>query len=172
MQSGKNLNSAYLPEFGDIWTEPETGIELVYLEGGSFQMGSPSDEKERSSDEGPVHEVKLDGFWIGCYEVTQSEWQKVMGNNPSRFQKGDSDNRPVEQVSWDDCQEFIEKLNCRRNSDKSFRLPTEAEWEYACRAGTTTPFSFGATISTDQANYDGDYTYGNGCKGEYRRKTT
>ena len=79
-------------------------------------------------------------------------------------------NLPVEQVSWEDCQEFLTKL---REQDKTpYRLPTEAEWEYACRAGTTTPFFCGATISTDQANYDGNYTYGTGEKGVYREKTT
>jgi formylglycine-generating enzyme required for sulfatase activity len=110
----------------------------------------------------------VDGFWIGKFEVTQGQWQKIMGNNPSTLKEGD--NYPVEEVSWSDCQEFIEKLN--RKSSYSFRLPTEAEWEYACRSGSTTPFSFGATISTDQANLDGsNNTYGNAYKGVYRRST-
>ncbi|MEA3348403.1 MAG: formylglycine-generating enzyme family protein [Pseudomonadota bacterium] len=104
---------------------------------------------------------------MGKYEVMQGQWQKLMGNNPSRFKKGV--NYPVEMVSWDDCRKFISKLN--QQSGKQFRLPTEAEWEYACRAGTTTPFSFGATISTDQVNYNGDYTYGNSRKGVDRKST-
>ncbi|MEA1923166.1 MAG: formylglycine-generating enzyme family protein [Pseudomonadota bacterium] len=152
---------------GSNFTDPVTGMEFIWVPQGCFQMGSPSGEKGRDSDEGPVHRVCLDGFWMGKYEVTQGQWQKITGNNPSRFKKGN--NYPVEKVSWNDCQEFIKKLN--RRSGKNFRLPTEAEWEYACRAGTTTPFSFGSTISTDQANYDGNYTYGRGRKGVYRKST-
>ena len=105
---------------------------------------------------------------MGVHLVTQEQWQAVMGNNPSHF-KGDK-NLPVEQVSWNDCQEFIKKL--REKDKKPYRLPSEAEWEFSCRAGTTTPFHFGETISTDQANYDGTFTYGNGRKGVNRGKTT
>ena len=112
--------------------------------------------------------IGKDGGNEGVYTVTQEQWQAVMGNNPSHF-KGEK-NLPVEKVSWDDCQEFIKKL--REKDKKPYRLPTEAEWEYACRAGTTTPFHFGETISTDQANYNGNFTYGNGKKGVYRKKTT
>jgi formylglycine-generating enzyme required for sulfatase activity len=97
--------------------------------------------------------------------VTQAQWQAVMGSNPSYFQ---GKKLPVEQVSWEDCREFCSKLSER--DGQRYRLPTEAEWEYACRAGTTTPFLFGETISTDQANYNG--TYGGGNKGQYRQKTT
>jgi formylglycine-generating enzyme required for sulfatase activity len=97
--------------------------------------------------------------------VTQQQWQAVMGNNPSRF-KGT--NRPVEKVSWHDAVEFCQKLSQKTGRD--YRLPSEAEWEYACRAGTTTPFYFGETITTDLANYNGNYTYGNGPKGKYRRR--
>ncbi|MBC8328931.1 MAG: formylglycine-generating enzyme family protein [Planctomycetes bacterium] len=126
-------------------------------------MGSPSGESARASDE-TQHRVTLTkAFYLGETEVTQAQWKKAMGNAPSNF-KGDD--LPVERVSWDDCQEFL------RKAGEGYRLPTEAEWEYACRAGTTTPFSFGATISTDQANYDGNYTYGSGRKGVYRQKTT
>ena len=131
-------------------------------------MGSPKEEKERRDDE-IQHKVTLTkGFYMGVQLVTQEQWQEVMGNNPSKF-KGEK-NLPVETVSWDDCQEFIKKL--REKDKKPYRLPTEAEWEYACRAGTTTPFHFGETISTDQANYNGNYIYGNGKKGVYREKTT
>ena len=129
-------------------------------------MGSPKEEKERNDNE-TQHKVTLTkGFYMGVYTVTQEQWQAVMGNNPSHF-KGEK-NLPVESVSWDDCQEFIKKL--REKDKKPYRLPTEAEWEYACRAGTTTPFHFGETISTDQANYNGNYTYGNGKKGRVSRK--
>ena len=119
---------------GQTFRDSTTGMEFVWVPKGCFQMGSPSGESKRDSDEGPVHRVCVDGFWMGKYEVTQGEWQKIMGNNPSKFKKGS--NYPVEKVSWDDCKSFIRKLNARSN--KTFRLPTEAEWEYACRAGTTT----------------------------------
>jgi len=154
---------------GHTFTDSVTGMEFVWVPAGCFQMGSPSWEDERSEDEGPVHKVCVDGFWMGKYEVTQGQWQKIMGSNPSRFKEGK--NYPVENVSWNDCQEFVEKLNHRGR--KTFRLPTEAEWEYACRAGSVTPFSFGATISTDQANFDGsNNTYGNGYKGVFRGSTS
>ena len=129
-------------------------------------MGRPPNEAGQGGK--PQHQVTLTkGFWMGVYQVTQAQWQAVMGSTPSRF-KGDS--VPVEQISWDDAVAFCKALS--RKDRKSYRLPAEAEWEYACRAGTTAPFHFGATISTNQANYDGNSTYGNGKKGVYRRKTT
>jgi sulfatase modifying factor 1 len=144
------------------------GMKFVWIPPGNFMMGSPKEEKERQDNE-TQHKVTLTkGFYMGINTVTQEEWQAVMGNNPSHF-KGEK-KLPVEQVSWDDCQEFIKKL--REKDKKPYRLPTEAEWEYSCRAGTKTPFHFGDTISTDQANYNGDFTYGEGKKGKYREKTT
>ena len=144
------------------------GMKFVWIPPGSFMMGSPKNEERREDDE-TQHKVTLTkGFYMGVHLVTQEQWQTVTGNNPSHF-KGEK-NLPVEQVSWEDCQEFIKKL--RDKDKKPYRLPTEAEWEYSCRAGTTTPFHFGETISTDQANYDGNFTYGNGNKGVYREKTT
>jgi formylglycine-generating enzyme required for sulfatase activity len=111
------------------------GMAFAWIPPGSFLMGS-----DRHDDEKPVHRVAITrGFYMGVYPVTQAQWKEVMGNNPSAF-RGD-DNRPVENVSWDDCQEFCERL--RRRDDKPYRLPTEAEWEYACRAGTTTEFCTG-----------------------------
>jgi formylglycine-generating enzyme required for sulfatase activity len=160
------------PKPGDTWTEAITGMEFVWVPGGRFMMGSPEDEKERSVDEGPVHAVYVDGFWMGKFPVTQKEWELIMGENPSDFKSiFKSKNRyPVENVSWEDCQAYIQQLNTR--SKHTFRLPSEAEWEYACRAGTTTPFYFGKTITTDQANYDGNYPYADSKKGIYRKKTT
>jgi len=121
---------ATAPKQGDVTTDDTTGMELVYVPGGCFNMGSPPEEKDRYDDEGPVHEVCVDSFWMGQYEVTQGQWEKVMGANPSNFTKGG--NYPVENVSWNDTQDFIKKLN--KKYDKQYRLPTEAEWEYACRA--------------------------------------
>jgi formylglycine-generating enzyme required for sulfatase activity len=146
------------------------GMKFVWIPPGSFMMGSPKEEKERQTVGGgdeTQHKVTLTkGFYMDVYTVTQEQWQEVMGKNPSHF-KGEK-NLPVEQVSWDDCQEFIKKL--REKDKKLYRLPFEAEWEYSCRAGTTTPFHFGETISTDQANYDGEI-YGTGKKGVFRGKT-
>ena len=145
------------------------GMKFVWIPPGNFLMGSPKEEKERNDNE-TQHKVTLTkGFYVGVYTVTQEQWQEVMGKNPSKFQ-GEK-NLPVEMVSWDDCQEFIKKL--REKDKKPYRLPFEAEWEYACRAGTATPFHFGETISTDQANYNGDgAVYGDGKKGVFRRQTT
>jgi formylglycine-generating enzyme required for sulfatase activity len=115
------------------------------------------------------HRVTLTkGFCLSVTPVTQEQWQAVTGSNPSYF-KGER-NLPVENVSWEDCQDFCQKLS--QLTGKSFRLPTEAEWEYACRAGTATPFYFGVSISTDQANYDGNLTCAPGDKSRSRGKTT
>ena len=116
------------------------GVEFMPIPTGEFDMGSPLGEKDRDKDEGPVHRIKISySFYIGKYEVTQKQWHEVMGTNPSKF-KGDD--LPVEQVSWNDVQEFIKKLNQKEGTDK-YRLPSEAEWEYVARAGTTTRYSFG-----------------------------
>lgn len=150
------------------------GMKFVWIPPGSFVMGSPKEEKQRNHSEPHAetqHKVTLTkGLYMGVYAVTQEQWQEVMGNNPSQF-KGEK-NLPVDTVSWNDCQAFIKKLQEKDKDKKAYRLPTEAEWEYACRAGTTTPFHFGTTISTDQANYDGNFAYGTGTKGTYRGKTT
>jgi formylglycine-generating enzyme required for sulfatase activity len=143
----------------------QMGMEFAYVPAGSFLMGSENGK----ADEKPVHQVTFrEGFYIGRYEVTQAQWQAVMGNNPSNF-KGD--NLPVEQVSWNDAQEFIRKLNARSDGF-TYRLPTEAEWEYACRADSTTEFALGNSLSSKQANFDGNYPYGRAAKGVYRQKTT
>ncbi|MEH2434535.1 MAG: SUMF1/EgtB/PvdO family nonheme iron enzyme [Nostoc sp.] len=142
-------------------------LEMVQIPGGTFTMGSPEREADRYENESPQHQVKVSGFFMGKYAVTQAQYQAVMGNNPSNF-KGEK--RPVEQVSWDEAVEFCEKLS--QKTGNTYRLPSEAEWEYACRAGTTTPFYFGETITTDLVNYDGNYPYGSAPKGEYREQTT
>jgi len=118
-------------------------LELVWIPPGEFIMGSPESESGRDSDESPQHSVRIaKGFWVGKYEVTQVQWQQVMGSNPSCF-KGN--NNPVERVSWNDCQEFLQKMS--RITGKSFRLPTEAEWEYTCRAGTTSDLNSGKELT-------------------------
>ena len=115
-------------------------LRLRRIPAGSFMMGSPADETHRQDDEGPIRRVTIsEPFYMGVYPVTQAQWQAVMGSNPSRF-AGDPE-RPVEQVSWDDCQRFVEALN--EMGIGTFRLPTEAEWEYACRAGTETRYYWG-----------------------------
>jgi len=130
-----------------------TVLEFVYIAPGTFSMGSNESEIERHNDEGPVRKVSISkGFYLGKYEVTQAQWAAVMGNNPSVMRHfPDSDVHPVDNVSWDDCQAFIEKLNVLDLGN--FRLPTEAEWEYACRAGSTTRYYWG-TDSTDQQVYE------------------
>jgi formylglycine-generating enzyme required for sulfatase activity len=123
---------------GKIMTN-SIGMKLVWIPSGEFQMGSNDQDTEK-----PIHTVKISkGYFMGIYEVTQEQYQKVMGNNPSHF-KGD-DNLPVEQISWNEAVEFCKKLS--QKEGKTYRLPTEAEWEYACRAGTTTAYSFGASDS-------------------------
>jgi len=143
------------------------GMKFVLIPAGEFMMGSPESEAERGSHE-TRHKVRITkAFYMQTTEVTQAQWKAVMGSNPSYFK---NDNLPVEQVRWHDIQEFIRKLN--RKEGVTYCLPTEAEWEYACRAGTTTPFHFGSTITTSQVNYNANFPYGNAPKGVYRRKTT
>ena len=138
---------------------------------GRFMMGSPEDEEERWNNE-KQHEVILThGFWLAETQTTQKLWKAVMGSNPSRF-TGD-DLRPVENVSWEDSQKFIRKLNGLKVSGAgTFRLPTESEWEYACRAGATTAFPWGNVLNGDKANCNGRYPYGTEEKGKYLDKTT
>ena len=145
-------------------------LELLAIPGGTFLMGAPNSEENSYDDERPQHRVTLQPFYMGKYPVTQAQWQAVMGSNPSYFNGA---KRPVEQVSWNDAQAFLKNFRSLGDfGNLTPRLPSEAEWEYACRAGTTTPFYFGDTISADQANYDGNYTYGKGKKGVYREQTT
>jgi len=138
-----------------------------WLPTGRFLMGTPANEHGRENNE-RQHEVILPrGFWLAETACTQALWQAVMGQDPSHF-KGER--RPVERVSWNDAQDFIARLN-GAVPGLAARLPTEAEWEYACRAGTTTPFSFGEDITPEQVNYNGDYPYRGGNKGLSRGET-
>ncbi len=145
----------------------ETGMEFVLVRGGCYQMGDTLDDGD--DNEKPVHEVCVDDFYLGKYEVTQGEWQKVMGNNPSHFKKGDR--YPVEQVSWNDVQDYIRKLNKR--SGRNYRLPTEAEWEYAAReGGKEVRFGTGKnTIGPDEANFYANKTESYSRSGKYRQQT-
>ena len=159
-------------------------LDMVLIPAGSFLMGSPDDELERSESEIPQHPVTVKTFFMGKYPVTQSQWSAVatmpqvnleLNPDPSHF-KGED--RPVENVSWFEAVEFCDRLS--HYTGRTYRLPSEAEWEYAVRAGTTTPFHFGETITTDLANYDGTDSsdgswpgsYGRGPKGIYRQETT
>jgi len=138
------------------------GIEMIAIPAGCFMMGSPKEEPERDADEGPQHEVCLEPFEIGKYEVTFAQWDACVDdggctNRPDDEGWGRGD-RPVINVSWEEAQDYIRWLNI--NTGEGYRLPTEAEWEYAARAGTTTAYSTGPCITTDQANYDGTFEYG------------
>ena len=145
----------------------DTKMELVWCPPGEFTMGSPTSEEGRYDGE-TQHRVRLTkGFWLGKYPVTQRQWRSVMGGNPSSF-KGDD--LPVEMVSWDDCQAFIKKVNAVLGCGA--RLPTEAEWEYACRAGTTTAYFWGNALNGDRANCAGNCPCGTDKKGPYLAKTT
>ena len=142
-------------------------LEMVEIPGGTFIMGSPENEAGRNSNESPQHQVTVPSFFMGKYQLTQAQYQAIMGSTPSPF-KGN--NRPVEQVIWNDAVKFCEKLS--QKTGKNYKLPSEAEWEYACRAGTTTPFYFGESITPELVNYYGNYTYAYAPKGQYRQQTT
>ena len=155
--------------------EGEVFLELIRILSGEFMMGSPEDEEGHHKSEGPQHNVSVPEFWMGQYPVTQQEWRIVSGYekverdlepDPSRF-KGER--RPVERVSWYEAKEFCDRLS--KHTGRTYRLPTEAEWEYACRGGTTTPFNFGPTLSAKYSNYRATSVYGPGEPGDYRQET-
>ncbi|MEB3169564.1 MAG: formylglycine-generating enzyme family protein, partial [Synechococcaceae cyanobacterium] len=167
----------------------EPSLTLLHIGGGSFLMGSPPEEEGRFSDEGPQHTVHLDDFFLSDTPVTQAQWRAVAQWVPradeepwplqldpepvAKLKDADrfrGDQRPVVNVTWHEAMEFCRRLQVR--TGKPYGLPSEAQWEYACRAGTTTPFHFGDTLSTELANYNGENAYGAGVEGEYRRQTT
>ena len=165
-QEGKILSAAVQTalkkEISNLpWRDSVTGMVFVKVPGGAFDMGCHSGNAgECNGDEKPVRTVRLKGFWMGRHEVTQHQWKRIMGNNPSVINKGDD--YPVEKVSWDDVQAFIQKLN--RQTEGKYRLPSEAEWEYACRAGGE-PIKFGTvtgSLNRRTANYGTDKC----CKGD------
>jgi uncharacterized protein (TIGR02996 family) len=163
------------------------GMRLALIPPGRFRMGSPASEAGRSMDEGPLHEVEvMRPFYLGVFPATQKQWQAVMGNTPSSFcATGDGKERvagldtsdfPVEQVSWEDARTFLEKLSLlpeEKSAGWLYRLPSETEWEYSCRAGasSSTAFHFGGSLSSTQANFDGNYPYGGAEKGPYLGRT-
>ncbi len=151
-------------------------LDMVAIPGGSFTMGASRNEKRSDDNERPQHQVTVQSFLMGKYPITQAQWKAVaalpkvnhdLKPEPSKF-KGD--NLPVEKVSWYDAVEFCARLS--KHTGKEYRLPSEAEWEYACRAGTTTPFHFGETITGELANYDASSTYADEPKGKRRARTT
>ena len=164
----KALGYELLKPFRDCLDCPE----MVVIPSGDFEMGSPAGEVGRYGTEAPQHRVTIAAaFALGKTEVTQGQWRALMGHNPSYFSRC-GEECPVEQVSWNDVQEYLLRLS--RKTGQRYRLPTEAEWEYAARAGTTTPFNTGNCIDTDQANYDGnfDYNFCRGMKRNYVQRTT
>jgi formylglycine-generating enzyme len=163
----RDLVASGVKPVGPFFTN-SIGMKFAWIPAGTFLMGSPESEELRLDDE-TQHKVTLTrGYWLGIHPVTQEQWQAVMGNNPSHFK--DENFLPVHQASWDDCQEFLTKLNGQ--DGEAYRLPSNAEWEFACRSGTLTPFFFGDTIRPDQANYDCSFFYGKGTRGIAHRKPT
>jgi formylglycine-generating enzyme required for sulfatase activity len=172
------------PGTAQYYTEDLGGVDLdmISIPGGEFMMGSPDNELGRFNNEGPQHLVTVPPFYMGRYPVTQAQWRFVasldpvkqkLDQNPSQFSKGDKrlvEKRPVENVSWHDATEFCARLT--QQTGQRYRLPSEAEWEYACRANTKTPFYFGKTINSDLVNYRATEVYGVGTKGNYRQETT
>jgi formylglycine-generating enzyme required for sulfatase activity len=151
-------------------------LEMVAIPEGGFLMGSPETEEGHRDSESPQHQVTLKPFFMGKYPIIQAQWQVVaalpqvnreLDPDPSYFKGA---NRPVETVSWYDAVEFCDRLS--QKTGKEYCLPSEAQWEYACRAGTETPFHFGETITTDLGNYNGNYVYGSGVKGKSPKGTT
>jgi formylglycine-generating enzyme required for sulfatase activity len=156
-------------------------MKFARIPAGTFLMGSPQTERQRSKDEAQ-HEVEITRpFYLGVFEVTQAQWQAVMGSNPSSFNPdrlgSGTDDLPVEQVSWQDVQTFLEKLaalEAEKKAGRKYRLPTEAEWEHAARGGAAEYqiFHYGNSLSSTQANFNGNYPYGGAARGPYLERTS
>jgi uncharacterized protein (TIGR02996 family) len=171
---------------GLVWREPgcpprlftSIGMQLALIPAGTYLMGAPPDEQGHFPNETPQHEVTItQAFYLGLYPVTQRDYQTVMGSNPSLFQSQNADrlNHPVENVSWEDAVEFCHRLSRLPDewaAGRVYRLPTEAEWEHACRAGGTSPFTWGDTACSTQANFAGRSPYGNAAEGPYLERTS
>jgi formylglycine-generating enzyme required for sulfatase activity len=167
----RRINKSYTEELGQ-----GVKLTLMLMPAGEFTMGAPAEEPESEDNERPQRLVKVPQFLMGRYAVTQAQWRVVAGYDrmeqdldpdPSNFQ---GDNRPVEQVSWDDAQEFCRRLSAK--TGKNYQLPSEAQWEYACRAGMTTAFHFGETITPELANYYTPSSYNGSPTSEAQRGTT
>ena len=186
-QQARQHQEAWAEHLGQpVEVTNSVGMKLRLIPPGEFMMGSPESEKERVENEGPQHRVRITRpFYLGVYEVTQEEYEQVMGTNPSYFScsddasgcvAGEDTGRfPVERVTWADAVEFCRRLSAmpaERSAGRHYRLPTEAEWEYSCRAGTTTPFHFGSVLDGRQANCDGNRPYGTSAKGPYLERPT
>jgi formylglycine-generating enzyme required for sulfatase activity len=149
------------------WSEPLAGghpLELIEVPGGSLRMGTL--RGQGYADEQPQHFVQVAGFWMGKFPVTEGQWQAVMGRHRGRFSAADG---PVDTISWDDALKFCERLS--QKTGQRYGLPSEAQWEYACRAGSQMAFSFGPVLTSDLANYNGEFAFQNGPRGVYRHKT-
>ena len=171
---------------GDQAITNSIGMKLVRIPAGEFLMGSADTDPGRRDDERPQHPVRIsNAFYMGVYEVTQGEFEAVMGTNPSSFSKAamlkdspaelDCSRFPVDGITWHDAVEFCRRLSdspAEKQAGRVYRLPTEAEWEYACRAGTTSVFHFGNTLSSSQANFNGNYPFGDAAKGPFLNRTT
>ena len=181
IQSNSQWEVSYRSDKAQRFIEPlgisnALELEMIRIPAGEFMMGSPENEQQRFDHESPQHQVKISEFFMGRYPVTQAQWRAVaampqvkivLKADPSCF---NGDNRPVERIHWHEAVEFCQRLS--KKTGTNYRLPSEAEWEYGCRAGTKTPFHFGETITTELANYNGKKRYGKGPKGEYRGETT
>lgn len=156
-----------------LTVEDDLPLQLVLIPGGTFTMGSPADEPEREDSEGPQHEVTVPAFFMSHHPITQAQYESLAETNPATAYDADrfvAPDKPVVGVSWEDAVAFCDRL--ANLTDRPYRLPSEAEWEYACRANTQTPFYFGDTLTDELANYHASATYGDGPAGNYRGETT
>jgi formylglycine-generating enzyme required for sulfatase activity len=184
--AGNDSNVTRVVNVGMATTHTVQGaanLQMLWVEPGTFTMGSPSNEANRGSDETQTQVTLTQGFYLGKYEVTQAQYEAVMTGNTNGLNATPSNwpgnaNRPVEKVSWDDAQVFLTRLNAaeqaagRLPAGWQYVLPTEAQWEYACRAGTTTIFSWGDTATSTQANFKGTVPYGGAAAGPNLQQTT